>query len=105
MESTIIQTSNQKDKVLEQQKEGGNQGRRPSIFYQPPQEWKKNKEELEVTVSPKLQDPKNSKGCHRNCLQYGQNLDGIQGQRGERNETTPFTKEITLLPDSVNNLT
>ncbi|MBW0542135.1 hypothetical protein O181_081850 [Austropuccinia psidii MF-1] len=34
MESTIIQTSTQKDKGLAQQKEGGNQGRSPSSFHQ-----------------------------------------------------------------------
>ncbi|MBW0524776.1 hypothetical protein O181_064491 [Austropuccinia psidii MF-1] len=34
MESTIIQTSNQKDKVLAQQKEGGKKGIILSIFYQ-----------------------------------------------------------------------
>ncbi|MBW0504692.1 hypothetical protein O181_044407 [Austropuccinia psidii MF-1] len=32
MESTIIQTSNQKDKGMEQQKGGGKKGRRPSSF-------------------------------------------------------------------------
>ncbi|MBW0592196.1 hypothetical protein O181_131911 [Austropuccinia psidii MF-1] len=34
MESTIIQTSNQKDQGVPCQKEGGNQGRSPSSFYQ-----------------------------------------------------------------------
>ncbi|MBW0531316.1 hypothetical protein O181_071031 [Austropuccinia psidii MF-1] len=34
MESAIIQTSNQKDKRIAQQKEGGKQGRIPSSFYQ-----------------------------------------------------------------------
>ncbi|MBW0503263.1 hypothetical protein O181_042978 [Austropuccinia psidii MF-1] len=34
IEPTIIQTSNQKDKVLPCQKEGGKQGRSPSSFYQ-----------------------------------------------------------------------
>ncbi|MBW0577587.1 hypothetical protein O181_117302 [Austropuccinia psidii MF-1] len=34
MESAIIQTSNQKYKVLAKQKEGGKQGRSPSSFYQ-----------------------------------------------------------------------
>ncbi|MBW0591171.1 hypothetical protein O181_130886 [Austropuccinia psidii MF-1] len=34
MESTIIQTSNQKDQGIPCQKEGGNQGRMPSSFYQ-----------------------------------------------------------------------
>ncbi|MBW0504563.1 hypothetical protein O181_044278 [Austropuccinia psidii MF-1] len=34
MESPNIQTSNQKDKVVPCQKEGDNQGRNPSSFYQ-----------------------------------------------------------------------
>ncbi|MBW0543709.1 hypothetical protein O181_083424 [Austropuccinia psidii MF-1] len=34
MESTIIQTSNQKDEGVTCQKEGGDQGRSPSSFYQ-----------------------------------------------------------------------
>ncbi|MBW0564274.1 hypothetical protein O181_103989 [Austropuccinia psidii MF-1] len=34
MESTIIQTSNQRDQGVPCQKEGGNQGRSPSSFYQ-----------------------------------------------------------------------
>ncbi|MBW0504739.1 hypothetical protein O181_044454 [Austropuccinia psidii MF-1] len=34
MESAIIQTSNQKYQVIPCQKEGGNQGRSPSSFYQ-----------------------------------------------------------------------
>ncbi|MBW0462228.1 hypothetical protein O181_001943 [Austropuccinia psidii MF-1] len=34
MESTIIQTTNQKDKAVPCQKEGGSQGRSPSSFHQ-----------------------------------------------------------------------
>ncbi|MBW0517962.1 hypothetical protein O181_057677 [Austropuccinia psidii MF-1] len=34
MEATIIQTSNSKDQGVPCQKEGGNQGRSPSSFYQ-----------------------------------------------------------------------
>ncbi|MBW0590576.1 hypothetical protein O181_130291 [Austropuccinia psidii MF-1] len=50
MESTIMQNSNQKYKLVPCQKEGGKQGRSPSSFYkkassQPnPQEGKKSKE-------------------------------------------------------------
>ncbi|MBW0477718.1 hypothetical protein O181_017433 [Austropuccinia psidii MF-1] len=49
MESTIIQTSNQKGKGLAQQKEGGKQGRSPVAstskpqVNQPPQEGKKTR--------------------------------------------------------------
>ncbi|MBW0562784.1 hypothetical protein O181_102499 [Austropuccinia psidii MF-1] len=112
METTIIQTSNPKDRGVPLQKEGGNQGRSPSSFYQkapsqptsPRMEEEKEKE-LEKIIFPKLQDSKNPKGCHGQCLQHGNNLDGIQGQEGTKNETTSFPKEITLSPDVVNTLT
>ncbi|MBW0587618.1 hypothetical protein O181_127333 [Austropuccinia psidii MF-1] len=112
MESTIIQTSNQKDQGVPCQKEGGNQGRRPSSFYQqtPSQPTSPKREEeqekgLEKTILPTLQDSKNPKRCHGQCLQHGQNLDGIQGQGGAKNKTITFPKEITLSPDFVETLT
>ncbi|MBW0498992.1 hypothetical protein O181_038707 [Austropuccinia psidii MF-1] len=67
------------------------------------EEEKENK--LEETIFPKLQEPKNPKRCHGQCLQNGQNLDGIQGQRGTKNETTSFPQEIPFFPDVVNALT
>ncbi|MBW0580639.1 hypothetical protein O181_120354 [Austropuccinia psidii MF-1] len=51
-----------------------------------------------------LQNSKDPKRCHGQCLQHGQNLDGIKGQEGTKNETTSFPKEITFSPDVVNNL-
>ncbi|MBW0530113.1 hypothetical protein O181_069828 [Austropuccinia psidii MF-1] len=91
------------------QKEGGNLGRSPSSFYQkaasqpasPRREEEKEKEQKK-TIFPQLQDSKNPKICHGQCLQHGQNLDGIQGQGGEKDETTSFPKEITGSPDFVN---
>ncbi|MBW0592520.1 hypothetical protein O181_132235 [Austropuccinia psidii MF-1] len=106
MEATIIQTSNQKDQGIPCQKEGGNQGRSPSSFYQKaPRREEEQEKELEKTVFPSLQEDKNPKRCLGQCLQHGQNLDGIQGQGGTKNETTSFPKEITLFPDFVNTLT
>ncbi|MBW0587060.1 hypothetical protein O181_126775 [Austropuccinia psidii MF-1] len=70
-----------------------------------PRREEEQEKELEKTIFPKLQDPQNPKGCHGQCLQHGQNFDGIQRQRGAKNETTPFPKEITLSPDVVNTLT
>ncbi|MBW0556609.1 hypothetical protein O181_096324 [Austropuccinia psidii MF-1] len=112
MESTIIQTSNKKDQVIPFQKEGGSQGRRPSIFYQQapsqptsPRRQEEQEKELEKTIFPKLQYSKNPKICHGKCLQHGQNLDGIQRQGGAKDETTSFPKEVTLYPDFVNTLT
>ncbi|MBW0538785.1 hypothetical protein O181_078500 [Austropuccinia psidii MF-1] len=93
------------------QKEGGIQGRSPSSFYQkaPSQPTfprrEEQEKELEKTIFPKLQDSKNPKGCHGKCLQYGHNLDRIQGQGGTNNETTSFPKEITLSKDVVNTST
>ncbi|MBW0504889.1 hypothetical protein O181_044604 [Austropuccinia psidii MF-1] len=112
MESTIIEASNQEDKVIPFQKERGEQGRSPSSFYQKassqstsPRREEEQEKELEETIFPKLQDPKNPKRCHGKCLKHGQNLDVIQGQRGTKNETTSFPKEVTLCPDAVNTLT
>ncbi|MBW0537328.1 hypothetical protein O181_077043 [Austropuccinia psidii MF-1] len=112
MESTVIQASNQKDQGVPLQKEGGKQGKSPSSFYQQassqptsPRGEEEQEKELEETIFPKLQDSKNPKRCHGQCLQHGQNFDGIQRQGGAKNETTPFPKEITLSPDVLNTLT
>ncbi|MBW0591019.1 hypothetical protein O181_130734 [Austropuccinia psidii MF-1] len=107
MEYTIIQTSNQGDKGIPDQKEGGKQRRSPSSFYQqaPSQlTSRRREEELAKTIFPRLQHSKNLKRCHGQCLRHGSNLDGIQGQRGTKNETTSFPKEITLSPDFGNTL-
>ncbi|MBW0535483.1 hypothetical protein O181_075198 [Austropuccinia psidii MF-1] len=66
MGSNVIQASNQKDKGLPLQKEGGKQGRSPSIFChqvssQPtsPREEEEQEKELEETIFLKLQHSKN----------------------------------------------
>ncbi|MBW0541819.1 hypothetical protein O181_081534 [Austropuccinia psidii MF-1] len=60
---------------------------------QPPQEGKKNqKNEFQETILPKLKHSKNPKRWHGQCLQHGQILDGIQGQKGTKNGTTSFPK-------------
>ncbi|MBW0503095.1 hypothetical protein O181_042810 [Austropuccinia psidii MF-1] len=112
MESTIIQALNQEDKGIQFQRERGKQGRSPKSFYQKassqptsPRREEEQEKELEEAIFPKLQDTKNPKRCHGQCLKNCQNLDGIQGQRGTKNETTSFPKEITLSPDVVNTLT
>ncbi|MBW0500333.1 hypothetical protein O181_040048 [Austropuccinia psidii MF-1] len=85
MESTVIQASNQKDQGVPLQKEGGKQGRSPSSFYQQASSQpttligeEEQEKKLEETIFPKLQDSKNPKRCHGQCLQHGQNFDGIQ---------------------------
>ncbi|MBW0549759.1 hypothetical protein O181_089474 [Austropuccinia psidii MF-1] len=112
MESTVIQASNQKAQGVPLKIEGGKQGRSPSSFYQQassqptsPRREEEQEKELEETIFPKLQDSKNPKRCHEQCLQHGQNFGVIQRQRGAKNETTPFPKEINLSPDVLNTLT
>ncbi|MBW0485770.1 hypothetical protein O181_025485 [Austropuccinia psidii MF-1] len=99
MESTIIQTSNQEDQGVPCQKEGGSRGRSPSSFYQQapsqPTSLKREEEQEKNWRKPyslSYRIPKNPKRCHGQCLQHGQNLDGVQGQGGAKNETTSFPK-------------
>ncbi|MBW0497087.1 hypothetical protein O181_036802 [Austropuccinia psidii MF-1] len=82
MKSTIIQTSNQKDKQMTPKKEGGKQGRSPSSVYQKatsqpasPRREEEKEKALEENILPKLQNSKNPKRCHGKCLQNGQNPD------------------------------
>ncbi|MBW0588817.1 hypothetical protein O181_128532 [Austropuccinia psidii MF-1] len=112
MESTVIQASNQKDQGVPLQKEGGKQGRSPSSFYQQassqptsPRREEEQEKELEAAIFPKLQDSKNPKRCHGQCLQHGQKFDGIQRQRGAKDEKTPFPKEISLSTHVLSTLT
>ncbi|MBW0554948.1 hypothetical protein O181_094663 [Austropuccinia psidii MF-1] len=99
MDSTIIQTSNQKYQGVPCQKEAGNQGRSPSSFCQKapsqptsPIREEEQEKEVEKAIFPKLQDSKNPKRCHGQCFQHGQNLDRIQEQGGAKNEATSFPK-------------
>ncbi|MBW0463845.1 hypothetical protein O181_003560 [Austropuccinia psidii MF-1] len=71
IESTISQASNKEDKGIPFQKERGKQGRSCSSFYQQapsqptsPRREEEQEKELEETIFPKLQDPKNPKRCH-----------------------------------------
>ncbi|MBW0500263.1 hypothetical protein O181_039978 [Austropuccinia psidii MF-1] len=99
MESTIIQTSIHKNKGLPCKKEEGKQGRSPSSFSQKassqptfPRREEEKEKGLEETIFTNLQDSKNPKRYHGECLQRGQRLYGIKIQRGTMNETTPFPK-------------
>ncbi|MBW0470534.1 hypothetical protein O181_010249 [Austropuccinia psidii MF-1] len=101
MESTVIQASNQEDKAITCQKEGGKQGRSPSSFYQQassqptsPRREEEQEKQLEETIFTKLQYPKNPQRCHQQCFQHCQNVDGIQGQKEEqRMGQTHFPKK------------
>ncbi|MBW0477042.1 hypothetical protein O181_016757 [Austropuccinia psidii MF-1] len=70
-----------------------------------PRRGEEQEKERKETIFPKLQDSKNPKRCHGQCLQNGQNLDGIQGQGGTKNETTSFPNEVALSSDVVNTST
>ncbi|MBW0497982.1 hypothetical protein O181_037697 [Austropuccinia psidii MF-1] len=71
-----------------------------------PQEGKaNNKNNWRKPYSPSYRIPKIPKIFHGQCLQHGQNLVGIKGQRGTKNETTSYPKGINLSPDVVNTLT
>ncbi|MBW0556536.1 hypothetical protein O181_096251 [Austropuccinia psidii MF-1] len=101
-----------KNKGIPCQKEGGNKGISTSSFYQKassqptsPIREEEQEKELEETIFLKLQNPKSPKRCHVQYFQHGKNLDGIQGLRQKKNETTSFPKEVTLSPDVVNTLT
>ncbi|MBW0571945.1 hypothetical protein O181_111660 [Austropuccinia psidii MF-1] len=78
MESSIIQTSNPKDQGIPCQKEGGNQGRSPSSFYQQassqptsPGREEEQEESLEEAIFLKLENTKDPKRCHGQCFQHG----------------------------------
>ncbi|MBW0593543.1 hypothetical protein O181_133258 [Austropuccinia psidii MF-1] len=81
MKSTIIQTSNQKDKVLAQQKAGGKQERSPRSFYQKatsqpasPRREEEKEEKLEETISPSYRIPRIQKGAMKNVINMARKL-------------------------------
>ncbi|MBW0590368.1 hypothetical protein O181_130083 [Austropuccinia psidii MF-1] len=81
MRSTIIQASNQEDKGMLCQKEGGKQGRSPSSFYQQasshptsPRREAEQEKGLEETIFPKLQDPKIQRDAIDNVFNMARNL-------------------------------
>ncbi|MBW0464495.1 hypothetical protein O181_004210 [Austropuccinia psidii MF-1] len=99
MESTLIQTSNQKDKVLAQQEEGCKQGRSPLASTKkpqaskPPQERKKN---WRKPSFPSYKIPRIQKDAMDNFFNIARNLMEFKEKEEKKNETTPFPKEITL---------
>ncbi|MBW0534097.1 hypothetical protein O181_073812 [Austropuccinia psidii MF-1] len=80
IEATIIQTSNQKDKVLEQKKEAAKQGRISSSFSQKatsqsnsPRTEEDQGKELEETLFSKLQNLRIQKAAIENVLNKARN--------------------------------
>ncbi|MBW0559407.1 hypothetical protein O181_099122 [Austropuccinia psidii MF-1] len=78
---------------------------KPQANQLPQEGKKKKKKDWRRPYSPSYRIPKIQKRCHGQCLQHGQNLDGIQGQRRTKDERTSFPKEINFSPDVVNHLT
>ncbi|MBW0545833.1 hypothetical protein O181_085548 [Austropuccinia psidii MF-1] len=71
----------------------------------PPQEGKKNKKKNWRNLYSSSYRIQKIKKCHRQCLQHGQNLDGIKRQRRTKNEKTSFPNKMTLSPDVLSTLT
>ncbi|MBW0522889.1 hypothetical protein O181_062604 [Austropuccinia psidii MF-1] len=100
MESTLIQTSNQKDQGIPCQKEGGIQGRSPSSFYQQapsqptsPRREAEQEKELEETIFPKIQDPKIQKDAMDNVLNMAKTLMEFKDKEEQRMRQPHFPKK------------
>ena len=100
MESTVIQTSNQKNQGLPRQKEGGNQGRSPSSFYQQapsqptsPRREEEQEKELEKTIFPKLQDSQNPKNAMDNVFNMARTLMEFKDKEEQRMRQPHFPKK------------
>ncbi|MBW0552447.1 hypothetical protein O181_092162 [Austropuccinia psidii MF-1] len=100
MESSIIQTSNQKDQGAPCQKEGGNQGRSPSSFYQKapshslPQEGKKKKKKnWRKPYSPSYRIPKIQKDAMDNIFNMARTLMEFKDKEEQRMRQPHFPKK------------
>ncbi|MBW0504961.1 hypothetical protein O181_044676 [Austropuccinia psidii MF-1] len=100
MKSTIIQTSNQKNQGIACQKEGGNQGKSPSSFYQQapslPTSSRREEEqekELEKTIFPKLQDSKIQKDAMDNVFNMARTLRELKDKEKQRMRQPHFPKK------------
>ncbi|MBW0505747.1 hypothetical protein O181_045462 [Austropuccinia psidii MF-1] len=100
MESTIIQASNQKDQGVPCQKEGGNQGRSPSSFYQQapsqplPQEGKKNKKKnWRKPYSPSYRMSKIQKDAMDNVFNMARTLMELKDKEEQRMSQPHFPKK------------
>ncbi|MBW0593965.1 hypothetical protein O181_133680 [Austropuccinia psidii MF-1] len=100
MESTIIQTSNQKDQGIPCQKEGGDQGRIPGSSYQQapsqpttPRREEEKEKELDKTIFPKLQDSKKPKTCHGKPFNMARTLMEFKDKEEQRMRQPHFPKK------------
>ncbi|MBW0555472.1 hypothetical protein O181_095187 [Austropuccinia psidii MF-1] len=74
MESTIIQTSNQKDQGIPFQKEGGNQGRIPKPTHFPKKGRRTRKKNWRKPYSPSYRIPKIQKDAMDNVFNMARTL-------------------------------
>ncbi|MBW0563318.1 hypothetical protein O181_103033 [Austropuccinia psidii MF-1] len=100
MESTIIQTSDQKDQEVPFQKEGGNKGRSLSCFYQKapsqptsPRREEEQKKQLEKIIFPKLQDSKKQKDAMDNVFNMARTLMEFKDKEKQRMIQPHFQKK------------
>ncbi|MBW0575073.1 hypothetical protein O181_114788 [Austropuccinia psidii MF-1] len=100
MESTIIQTSNQKHKGIPCQKEGGNQGRSQVAFTRKPQanplpqEGKKNKKKnWRKPYSPSYRIPKIQKDAMDNVFNMSRTLIEFKNKEEQRMRQPHFPKK------------
>ncbi|MBW0518110.1 hypothetical protein O181_057825 [Austropuccinia psidii MF-1] len=100
MESTIIQTSIQKDQGVPFQKEGCNQGRSPSSFYQQapsqptsPRRKEEKEKELENTIFPSYRIPKIQKDAMDNVSNMARTLMEFKDKEEQRMRQPHFPKK------------
>ncbi|MBW0547619.1 hypothetical protein O181_087334 [Austropuccinia psidii MF-1] len=99
MESTIIQTSNQRDQGVPCQKEGGNQERSPSSLYQQapsqptsPRREEEQGKELEKPYLPSYRSQKIQKDAMNNVFNMARTLMEFKDKGEKRMRQPPFPK-------------
>ncbi|MBW0586476.1 hypothetical protein O181_126191 [Austropuccinia psidii MF-1] len=100
MESTIIQTSNQKGQGISCQKEGDNQGRSASSFYQQapsqptsPRREEEQEKELKKQYSPSYRIPKIQKDAMDNVFNMSRTLMEVRDKEEQRMRQPHFPKK------------
>ncbi|MBW0578736.1 hypothetical protein O181_118451 [Austropuccinia psidii MF-1] len=104
MQSTIIKTSNPKDKRLAQKKEGGKQGRSPSSFYQhatsqptPHKKKKKKKKDWRKPYYPSYSMPRIQKASVKNVFNMARILREFKDKEEQRMRQPHFPKKYIFL--------
>ncbi|MBW0558557.1 hypothetical protein O181_098272 [Austropuccinia psidii MF-1] len=98
MESTIIQTSNTKKEYHAKNREASKEEAPvvlPSSLKSSnlPKKGRRTRKRIEGNNIPQVAGFGKSKKCHGQCLQHGQNIDSIQGKRGQIIRQPHFSKK------------